>query len=145
MCMLSFIHPFFLRILYFTYLSILGLVFIYLINKKIILIPIICCVTFFMTLLYVLAKFTSDLPVFIIKHFLKKNNIVTISNTYFRKGNKKISFEKVTLFDIKNPDYYFFYVEGSPVTLKREFVPDKLKETLDITFVEKEKNKEDVM
>lgn len=135
----------FLRILYFTYLSIVGLVFVYLINKKMILIPIICCVTFFMILLYVLAKFTAAIPVFIIKYFLKKNKIVKISNTYFRKGDKKISFEKVTLFDKKNPDYYFFYLEGSPVTLKKEFVPDKLKEVIEVAFIEKEKNKEDVV
>lgn len=65
-----------------------------------------------------------------------------MSNTYFRKGDKKISFEKVKISYIQNPDFNFFFVEKNPVILKKEFVPDKLKENIDIMYDEKEENKE---
>lgn len=135
----------FVRFLYFTYLSLIGLVFFYLVNKRIILIPIICCIISYITLLFMIVKYTLDIPIFIFEYYLKKNKIVTISNTYFRKGDKKISFEKVKTSNIINPDYYFFFVEASPVILKKEFVPDKLKEIIEVTFVEKEENKEDIV
>lgn len=100
---------------------------------------VILVILFFLTLFF----FEQKIPYVFIKHCVKKSNIINLSDTYFRKGNKKILFEKTVKYTADHPKYIFIYMrsdlyESSNIfVLKKNLIPNDIKEIINKIFPSK--------
>lgn len=87
-------------------------------------------IAFVILFLSIMFSFDKNVPYTLIKYYVKKSDVVNISDSYFRKGNKKILFKSTEKYTSIHPEYILIYMCSNVFVLKKKLLPEGIKESI---------------
>lgn len=119
------------------YLVILNLIYSlmsYFWIPQIIFIFLFFAIVFAIVFLLIIFSYDKNIPCILIKYYVKKSDVVNLSSSYFRRGNKKLLFTDTEKYTSIHPEYIFIYMRSNIFVIKKNLIPDEIKESINNIF-----------